>query len=299
VTSTLKQSSQLYDFASLGPLPSPPSIGVAPESMALPNTSNTGNTVAYLIDESNITAFDFSDNDAGILQPPAGATPADVAGGATVSGGSDQYVVGPTRTIDGPTDAVLKIDSTGALSWFRLSSPRWGAAATWVDGRGLVIVGGSTSAAGVELLNAAGSATPLVQFAADPAVSVGAATLDDMNLVVLAGGQLPDGSDPGVRVIDLSCTQATCAPTPWAPLPTPVSWAQVFRTSSPATAIAVGSELYTQRTHVFALTNARVDELPTHVAHSGARAVASPLGPLGSFWLWGGAPEAESFVPLP
>lgn len=296
---TLGASTQLYDFASLSPLPSPPSVSVAPESMAIVNPSNTGNTVAYLIDESNITAFDFSDNDAGVLPPPSGAAPADVAGGVTITGGSDQYVVGPTRTIDAPTDTVLKIGSDGSLSWLKLTAPRWGAAAAWVDGRGLVIAGGSASAAGVELLSAAGAATPLVQYPADPAVSAGAATLDDMNLVLLAGGQMLDGSDPGVRLIDLSCAQTLCAPTAWAPLPMPLAWAQVFRASRPTTAIAVGSELYTQRTHVFALTSASADEVPTHAAHSGARAVSSPLGPQGSFWLFGGAPEIESFVPLP
>jgi hypothetical protein len=69
--------------------------------------------------------------------------------------------------------------------------------------------------------------------------------------------------------------------------------------ANPKTAVVVGSEWISLETHVFVVTSSAVTEVPTKVPHFGARAVASPLGTPGSFLLYGGANDIESFVPLP
>src|SRR5205085_7908695 len=115
--------------------------------------------------------------------------------------------------------------------------------------------------------------------------SFGAATLDGARYVLLAGGVLPDGSDPGVRLLDLKCAaQKTECVTPWPALPFPLIEAQVFA-ANPSTGVVVGSEVGVLTTHVFVLTKTAVTEIPTKVAHVAAHAVASPLGTPGSFLL--------------
>jgi hypothetical protein len=286
-------TSQLYDLLAFGPLTTPPTLPVAAESMAL------AGTVAYLTTSSGVTAFDLSDSDAGAFALPAGGpTAADIAGGATFSAtDGTQYIVGGTRTTHGPTTAVLRLDTGGNASWITLSVPRWGATAAWVDNLGLVVVGGSASPPGAELIPVGGTnVQPLMNFPADPSVGAGAATLDDARTLIVAGGFLPDLSDPGVRVFDLQCSDS-CAPTVWPPLPISLR-AQAFGLPGKKSAIVVGNELAGGQTHVFVLTSESATEVPTKVAHTSAAAVASPIGITpGAFLLFGGAPEIESYAP--
>jgi hypothetical protein len=307
-------STQLYDLAGLAPLSNPPTLSAPPLSLAVVE-SDAGDQVADTFDDAGLTQLDLT---SGYELPgtlPTGPTAADIAGGATIQAAGSQYIVGGTRTNGNPTSAVLKIDPAGNWSWLQLTQPRWGAAAVWIDAIGLVVLGGNPTAsgdagAGAESTNPTGTAfVPLTNIPPDPSVSSGAATLDDKQVVLLAGGLLPDGSDPGVRVIDLSC-EAPCTPKrTWTSLPMPLGWAQAFSnrsSSGPATAVyVVGSELLTQTTRLFVLTpSAAVPpptaaEVPTKVIHTGASAVPSPIGPPGSLLLFGGAPEIESFVPSP
>jgi hypothetical protein len=308
-------STQLYDLLELEQLPSPPALPIAPESMAL------AGTVAYLVNATSAATYDLSDGEGGTWQlPPAIPTPALIAGGTTVTAtDGTQYVIGGTRTTAGPTTAGLRIDTAGNVTPFSLTVPRQGAAAAWIDQlsgldgaatsvSALVVIGGSTSSPGAELVEYdAGtiSVVPLA-FAADPSSGAGAATLDDRRYVILAGGVMPDLSDPGVRVLDLDCT-ADCSPTPWPALPqAPLAGAQTFQ--MPITqpdaglagmgALVVGSDLDAGLTHAFLVTSTSAVEVATRVQHTHARAVASPIGITpGSFFLFGGAPEIESFVP--
>jgi hypothetical protein len=287
-------ASQIYDLLALGPLTSPPTLPVAPQSMALAGTT------AYLATAAGVTAFDFADSGAGPFALPAGNA-ADIAGGATVSAlDGTQYIVGPTRTVGAPTAAILRIDTAGNASWITLASPRWGAAAVWVQNVGLVVIGGSASAPGAEVVDAsATTSAPMQQFAADPAISVGAATLDGARYILLAGGSMPDLSDPGVRVLDLECDAGNgCAAASWGALPVPLVHAQAFGLPDKDAGAVVGSELGTGRTHVFVVTSTGATEIPTKVPHVSASAIASPIGITpGGFLLYGGAPEIESFAP--
>jgi len=310
---TLALATQLYDFASLSPLPSPPTLAVTPQSLAFVGTAG------WIVGPSGTPAvttaseFDFAAGTATAVTAPSGGpfTFDDIAGGATVSatdGSGAQFIVGGTRTTgtatSAATTAVLEIDSTGALSWLTTKYPRWGAAATWVDAVGLVVAGGSASAPGVEILDPTmqTNSRPLDGYPSDPSVSSGATTLDDVRTVLLAGGVQPDGSDAGVRTVDLSC-QAACAAVPWTALPEPLTATQAFAIAPlgagavSRSATVVGTD-GSGTTHVFVVASAQATEEPTAVAHRNARAVPSPVGPRGSILLFGGADTVESFVPV-
>ncbi len=283
----LSRATQLYDFAYLAPLGAPPSLPRAPKSVAFVGT------IAWVIDENGATSFDFSEGVQADVVAPAGGSFGDIAGGATVTASDGtQYIVGATRATGDPTKSVLTIDPAGNASWATLSESRLGAAASWVDGRGLVVVGGSDHAAGVEILGAGTRAGVPLSYPPDASTGSGAATLDGQH-VLLAGGETPMGQDAGAREIDLACNMG-CATTSWAALPAGLRLApaQVFA-SDPASALLVGDDP-SGTTQVYRLTATTAVSIATKVAHAGARAVVSPVG---SVVLFGGASEIESFVP--
>ncbi len=292
---SLAAATQLYDFAQFAPLPSPPSLPRAPESIAF------AGTVAWLIDRAGGTYFDFARNAHGDIVLPPGGSFADVAGGATVADGSGAlYVVGATRTSGPATAVVLKIDPGdtsnakypfGNPSWLALTVPRVRAAATWVAARGLVVAGGSTSGAGVEVIQPGSTSGVALAYPPDPSFGAGASALDTQH-VLLAGGVGPAGEDSGARAVDLACA-SQCAPVAWAALPVPLAFAQAF-TLDPAGAFVVGSELASGQTHALRLTTTSAIEVPTKVMHRSARAVWSPVG---SIVVFGGASIIESFSP--
>lgn len=122
----------------------------------------------------------------------------------------------------------------------------------------------------------------------------------DATHVLVAGGALADGTDAGVRALDLTCTQS-CGSAPgtqaWGPLPVALGGASVFDID-PARAFLVGSEPASGLTHTFLLTTAGATAVPTKVQHTWATAAMSPVG---SVVLFGGASggEMESFTPAP
>jgi hypothetical protein len=296
---SLASTTQLFDFGAFAADPAPPALPTVPESIAL------SGTVAWLIGSNGATYFDFGSSAYGTVPVSAGWSFADVAGGATVIDESGaQYIVGGTRTRGDPSATVLKIDPSdasdasypyGKPSWIKLATRRFGAAAAWVSGLGLVVVGGNTSSAGpgIEIVDRTftGSALP---FPADESVGVAAAGLDGRH-VLLAGGVSPSFQDPGVRAIDLECTPSglmTCV-TSWGSLPFVLTSAQTFAWTATG-GLVVGSEFALGDTHVFRLSPKSPAEVPTRVPHKNARAVWSPVG---SIVLFGGANALESFVP--
>ncbi len=281
----LSRSAQLYDFAFLAPLGAPRTLPRAPKSVVFVGA------VGWLIDDAGATSVDFSQGTEADVTAPAGGSFGDVAGGATVvAGDGSQFVVGATRTTGGPTKAVLSVDPAGKASWATLTESRLGASAAWVEGRGLVVAGGSDHAAGVEILSPGTLAGAPLSYPPDASTGSGAAALDGQH-VLLAGGAMPTGQDAGVRAIDLACSMQ-CAPTSWASLPGPLAPAQLFASDS-ADALLVGDDP-SGATRVFRLSAAAIAAVVTKVPHVGARAIVSPLG---SVVLFGGATEIESFVP--
>jgi hypothetical protein len=283
---SVANETQLYDFVALAPLASPPVLPRVPMSIAFVGT------IAWLIDDGGATQFDFSTSIASVVTAPSGGSFADVAGGATVfaSDGS-QYVVGATRAPPAPpTSIVLALDPKGQPTWASLGAPRLGAAAAWVDGRGLVVAGGSATAPGVEVVGIGSAAGAALAYPPDDSAGTGGAMLDGQH-VLLAGGMTAAGSDAGARVIDLACAMQ-CMPVTWTALPTPLGSSQVFA-SDATNALVVGNEA-AGTTHVYRVTMTSAAELPTKVPHTNARALVSPLG---SVVLLGGRGEIESFVP--
>jgi hypothetical protein len=293
---------QIYDFASLAPLGSPPSLPRVPLSMPVVGT------VALIIDQKGGTYYDFAQGIGGDATPPMGNTFGDVAGGQVVYDTTDAYiyVVGGTRTSGAPTAAVLQIDTndssnsnypTGNLHWLSLTAPRLGASAAYVSGRGLVVTGGSPTAAGVEILgktDTTGSALPF-----PPDSSIGASVsgfAHDASHVLVAGGLTPTGGDAGVRKLDLGCGTScgTMGTESWGSLPTPLGDSSTFALPGDTSALVVGNELRGGATHTFVVNSSgKPTEMQTKVAHSGARAMLSPTG---TVVLFGGATEIESFT---
>ncbi|MDP9037032.1 MAG: hypothetical protein M3O50_19720 [Myxococcota bacterium] len=280
-------TTQLYDFASDAPVISPPVIARAPRSIAVVGTA------AWLIDEGGATRLDFESGTQADVTAPSGATFGDVAGGATVfAADGSQYVVGATRTAGMPTAAVLAIDSSGSHpSWLALTAPRLGAAAAWVEGRGLVVVGGSASAPGVEVVGVGAASGTGLAYPPDATIGAGAAVLDSQHVVV-AGGLRADGHDAGARSIDLACAMQ-CAPSPWLALPAALVSTQAFSKTGGAVVLVVGDDV-SGATHVYEVTKTSATELPTKAVHTRARATIAPVG---SVVLFGGAPEIESYMP--
>jgi hypothetical protein len=297
------KTTQLYDFGFFTAVGAPPTLPIAPQSIAL------AGTVAWLVDDTTGWYFDFSSDPSSAsvpLAPPAGGTFADVAGGATViDANGAQYIVGATRLTGPPTDKVLKVDPNdgsnsaypyGNTTWITLSAPRLGAAAAWTTSYGLVVAGGSNTAAGVEsVLPGAATGAPLNQFPPDPAFGAGAAALDGTHVLV-AGGGTGLFEDPGVRDLDLGCAgaSASCATVvSWGHLPVVVSPAQTFALGT-SDGLVVANEFGSGATHVFRLSPTSITEVPTRTPHTNARAAWSPVG---SIVLFGGANVIESFTP--
>jgi hypothetical protein len=280
-------TAQLYDFASYDAVAPALSLPLAPESVVWVGT------VAWLINNSGAASFDLSDGTTAEVTAPSGGAFGDVAGGATVAASDgSQYVVGATRSTGSPTKAVLAIDPSGNATWVTLTEPRLGAAATWVEGSGLVVAGGSADAAGVEIVASGMTTGVALDYPPDASTGSGAAMLDGTH-VLLGGGATPTGEDAGVRSIDLTCSMQ-CAPSPWAALgaPLPLTPAQVFA-SDPANALLIGDDP-SGITRAFWITATIASAVGTKVTHMGARGIVSPLG---SVVIFGGSGEIESFVP--
>jgi hypothetical protein len=307
---SMNTASQIYDFAAFATLQSPPTMPRAPLSLAV------SGTVVWLIDgignsanmDFGASTYDLSDDSTGSTMPPSagGATLnyADVAGGATVTApDGSQFVVGGTRTTGMPTQAVLVIDSMGNQYVATLSMPRLGASATWVNGRGLVVIGGSAKAAGVEVVGTgSGTGSPLaangtpLAYPPDPTVGAGAAALDMNGDVLVAGGTTPAGKDAGIRAINVGCG-TNCTAMPWgATLPAPLvlTYAQSFGIDA-ADALVVGSEA-SGTTHVFRVTTATATEVPLKIPRNNARAVLSPLEFGTVVVVGGGSNVMESYI---
>lgn len=278
-------TTQLYDLLSLS------TLGQAP-TLARPARSLIAfSTTTLAIDENGASTLDLTDGTESTLNPPTGGSFADIAGGATVNApDGSSYVVGGTRLSGGATSRVMRVESDGTASFVNLTTPREGACATWIEGRGLVVVGGSAEGAGVEVLGATATiATPLA-YPADPVRGCGAASLDTSRVIVAGGtGSSGDaGQGAPSRVLDLACT-ANCVPTAGTvPIPLVRSDA-VFIAND---AVLVAGDDATNVTRAFRVTPTDTREVPLRVPRSGGRLVAVPTGGAA---LVGGVVEIEQY----
>ncbi len=284
-------SSQIYDTASLSPFSSPPSLPRVPASITEVGTD------LLVIDANGASWLELSDSTTADATAPSGGSFAEVAGGITVSDGTGvSYVVGGTRKSGDASARVLRVDTDGTLTFLALSEPRLGAGATWVSGRGLVVVGGSSAGAGAEILppGATAASTPLA-YPADETIGISVAPLDGSRVLV-AGGVDSSGNPAAIRVLDLGCSGA-CAPTTWSNGPTiALSPSQLFSLGfggNPNDALLFGDDP-SGASHVFRLGPASSTEIPYKVPRRGARAVALTVPAIA---VVGGANVVESFTP--
>jgi hypothetical protein len=274
-------ATMLYDVLFLKALATVPTLPRNAASLA------TYGTISLVVDENGASTFDLSDGTNAEQTAPAGGAWGDVAGGATVNASDGtSFIVGPTRTAHGgPTARVLRIGADGALSFANLITPRAGACAAFVEGRGLVVYGGAATGAGAEVLApGAGTAAPL-PFDPDAVASCGLATLDATHVVVAGGTRSPDVAP---FVIDLACG-SNCHPAPWKDVLS-MPRAQAFGLGSDA-ALFVGDDA-SGNTHVFRAGSAGQREVPLKVGRKGARGLPMPDGSIG---IVGGAPEIETY----
>ncbi len=271
-------STMLYDLLGLKPLSSSPVFPRPARSIA------SVGTAALVIDDAGATAFELSDGTSNVLEPPTGGTFAEIAGGQTfMAPDGTQYIVGATRASGGATARILVLSPKGSGSFAALSAPREGACATYVEGRGLVVVGGDASAAGAEVLAAGASVATPLPFPADAVKGCGAATLDNAHVAVVGDGE-------PVHVLDLACT-TDCKPAAW-PAPVPLVRAEA-QPLAPDALFVVGDDA-DGATHAYRASATELREVPLRIARRGARLLATPVGALAV--VGGGAPGIEQYL---
>ena len=291
-------ATMIYDLLALKPLASSPVLPRPAKSLA------SVGTAVLVIDDEGATTFDLSDGSSYTLEPPTGGTFREIAGGSRVEApDGTQYIVGATRLTGGPTARVFVIDPEGKGSFAGLTAPREGACATFVEGRGLVVIGeeivilvfvgrlglvvigGDQAAAGAEVLAPGASlATPL-PFPADPVKGCGATTLDPGHVAV-AGGSAESAP---VRVLDLACTTG-CAPAAW-PDTVPLVRAEALTIAADA-AFILGDDA-SGATHAYRASATGTREIPLRVPRRGARLLPTATG---AFTVIGGAAGIEQYL---
>ena len=270
-------TASVYDLLTLRTLSSAPALPRPARSVA------SVGTATIIIDEAGASTVDLSDGSVYPLEPPTGGSFAEVAGGQRVGAGELQYVVGATRG-SGPSVRVLRIDGDGKATFAALSAPREGACASWVEGRGLVVIGGDPAARGAEVLSPAATVATPLPLPPDPVRGCAAVTLDTTHVLVVGG---TGATSP--RVIDLACT-ADCVPQTW-----PDTLALV-RTEAYAlgrdAAFVVGDDA-NGATHAYRVAATGLREIPLKVPRRGGRLVPTPIG---SVIIVGGGSGLEQFL---
>ncbi len=288
----------VYDLLLLRPLTGIPSFPRPARSLVA-----FGTAAAVVIDEQGATAVDLSTADFSTLAPPQGGTFAEIAGGSTVNApDGSAYVIGATRTSGGPSQRVLAISKDGAVTFATLAVPREGACATWVEGRGLVVVGGNvadapgtggTSAApGAEVIAPGSVQGAPLPYPTDAVKGCGASSLDVSHVLVAGGvGSTADvmGSAPA-RVLDLACA-AMCTPAVW-PGTLPLVRAESF-TLGPTAALVTGDDA-SGASRVFRVTGTGSTEVALKAPRKNARLVALPVK--GTAAIVGGAAPFEQYA---
>jgi hypothetical protein len=270
-------STLLYDLLNLRPLEGPPVLPRNARSLV------TFDTTAIVIDEAGADLFDLQLRRRTDLSAPAGASFADVAGGATVRApDGTQFIVGPTRTSGGPTRKIMKVAPDGTLTALSIAVAREGACATWVEGRGLVVYGGSASAPGGEVIAATATDSAGLPFPADDIRACGASTLDGTHVLV-AGKE--------ARVLDLACA-ADCKAAPW-PGTLDLVRAEAF-TLFPDAVLVVGDDA-SGNTKAIRASNGGPRDVPLKTPRRGAHVVALPQNGYAAI-VGGGAAGIEQYV---
>ncbi len=269
----------IYDLLGYKTLASTPTLPRVPRSLAV------AYTYAVAIDEQGASYLNLGDSSTGNLTPPAGASFADVVGGATVMGpDGTAYVVGPTRT-GGTSEKLLSLDVNGALAFASIANPRVGAGAAYVAGRGLVVFGGDGKAPAVEILAPGATSTTVAAFPAmNVTGSAGAALDGDRVLFAWATGTMGSFLTLDLAHPDPAITAVTAS------LPCSAKHLDVLALDA-KTALVVAED---GPSCAFTWDGAVVKEIPLRIPRRGARAIRLPTGAIA---IVGGSATMEQFIP--
>jgi hypothetical protein len=269
-------ASDFYDLLALGARVSGEVPRVGRSLVAL-------GTAVLVVGDDGATWVDF---DQGLYDhaalPDGLASFGDVAGGPTVVGADGAaYVVGPARAV-GPTASVLRVAIDGTLEALQATTAREGAAAAWIDDVGLVLVGGSSDAPGVEILPTKGTSFQARPYPPD-AVAGAALVPVGPAAIVTAGGTSGD-SAARLRSLDLTCV-ADCAATDAGPaLPAALRASAAFLVAAGSLrAVVVGEEpgdAGLTRSFLVDLAEGTADEVTLREPRRGAAVLPAPNGTL-------------------
>ncbi len=216
-------------------------------------------------------------------QVPSGLSSyADVAGGLVVESPSGtSYVVGAARET-GATQGVLGFGKDGLVSALSTVVTRTGAASAWAAGVGLVVVGGSATGAGFEVVPEGQTAFVTRDMPPDATVGAAAVTLGQGRMVLI-GGVDPTSLAAPTRTWDPSCMSA-CAMTEIADAELPVALigTRAFSLGG-SRVLVVGREVSGDKlVRIFEVDVDKplVVERPLRESRSGATAVPAPNGTL-------------------
>ncbi len=279
-----------YDFAAWRPIAPPPALDCGRASCEPRTLAVSQGSLVLALGDGWGFWFDPIVGDSSPIDEPQGLTSfALVAGGAAVEAPDGAvYVVGGTR-LDSPSASVLAIAADGTLSHLALTTARQGAAATWIEGRGLLVLGGGdTTVAGAELL--ADGSKAFVPLPQAPDESRGAAVVAlDSTRILRVGGRV--GSDPAPTVeLSLGCA-ASCSPTNAGEV-VPLSPAAAFALPGGGT-LVVGDDA-SGTTGVIRWQAGASVAVPLREPRSGATALWMPTGHVGV--IGGGPRTIELYV---
>jgi hypothetical protein len=224
--------------------------------------------------------------------PPGLSSFADVAGGRTITApDGTSYLVGATRMSGDPTSAVLRIDPYGSMDVLDLTAPRLGAAAAFAPALGLVLVGGSTDAFGIEMLGAGSSAFVSLAYPADPVQGAALVALTpdlapppasgmarpgtNPTMVLVGGRDVKTNAPAPTRLIDPSCG-ASCAPVMAGMLAGPFDQAEGFSIDDGALFVGTAESGETKALHLTA--GGVMAAAPFRIPRKGATPVALANG---------------------
>lgn len=214
---------------------------------------------------------------------PSGlASFADVSGGMVVeSPAGTSYIVGATRP-ERPTQGVLGFGADGLVTALTLVQERTGAASAWAEGVGLVVVAGSATAPGFELVPDGQTAFVARDLPPDPTVGAAAVSLGKGRMLLIGGVTSTNTSAP-TRTWDPSCSSGcTMIDVIGADLPIPLINSRGFALGG-GRVLVVGHETSAkQLVRVFEvdIDKPLVVERPLREPRSGATAFPAPNGTL-------------------
>jgi hypothetical protein len=274
-----KAVADIYDFGSWQSItqgsmscPTPP---CRVESLAV-----VAGTLALAVGDDWGIAMDLAAGTAVDAPKPEGLESyAEVSGGATIhADDGSAYLIGGTRN-DDATSSVIHVDPDGLLERVLLSAPRAGAAATWMPGRGLVVVGGGDAqAAGAELLAEGASAFVPLEFPADRTTGAALVSLDD-NTVLRLGGRTETGGVAETVSLALGCGSGCTPAVVGAPLD--LVTAKAFPLGE-SRALVVGDDA-SGNTQVIIWSEAASVPVPMREPRKGASAIEAPTGHIAIF----------------